>query len=372
MQSFLGIDIAKRKFDAVLLVGTGTHAARMALEAGNLWTGARTRIETALRADLGLVDADRADQRPTVTGAAAAIYNLTPRELYRRYYGGTGATSRVETEIGGCLRAEYDLSPEWIGHLDLRRAIRLPELTELYYGNSGTAALAQVGNPALDPEKHHRAETGLTAKSNGYGGYGRTGRPGTIRLTAGIFADRIHDFISIDHARGQSGVAASDGGLVYRNVEAAIGGIDGEFQANLAEYLSARLHLTGQRGRNLTDGRPLYQVPPLEANLFLDVFGRETGWNLGTRIRLVASKMAVDDSSKTGSGQDTGGPAGGFATADLYAGYVLGDRLGLSAGVENIFDKLYREHLATFPQTPATTVQNAPGRTAFIRAMLAF
>lgn len=347
------------------------HANRMAVEAGNTWAWPATRMEVALRADLATADAGRADQRPTVTGPAAATFNATPRELYRRYYGG-GDTSHADAQLGGRLRVSHDLADGLDGFIDLSRAARLPELSELYYGNSGAGDLIQVGNPALKAEKHHRVESGVTMKSSEYVGYGRAGRPGTFRVDFNAFANHIQDFITIDRARGQHGVTASDNGIVYRNVEAGIGGVSGDLQANLMDHVSARMTISGQRGRNFTDNRSLYQVAPLEANLFLDAFGTDIGWNLGIRQRLVAGKRSVDDSTLTGSGQDKGGPAGAFATTDIYGGYVLHNSLTLSAGVENLFDKLYREHLSAVPNSPITTILNAPGRTFFLRGMMAF
>ncbi|MBF0417166.1 MAG: TonB-dependent receptor [Magnetococcales bacterium] len=348
------------------------HAEQVAIEAGHGWHLTRARIEAAIRADLRQTDIEQADIRPNVPGVARAIYNITPRELYRKYYGFTGDTDQSAHEIGARARLEYDLAPENMVFFDLRRTIRLPELPELYYANTGTSALAQIGNPELEAEKHHKVEIGVKQLRHGFTRYGRGGTPGSSRVEVSGFADHIQDFIILDHARGQSGTIANDGSLIYRNADAVLSGMTAEMHYNALEWLALRVHLIGQHGRDLTDRRPLYQVAPVEANLFVDLFGSETPWNSGVHLRWVGAKRDTDSQAATGTGQDRNGPRGSFVTTDLYGGYQPSRNLGFSMEIANLFNRSYQEFIAEAPQTPTTTHPEAPGRTVLLRLIASF
>jgi iron complex outermembrane receptor protein len=348
----------------------GVEVLRASTWAEHSRTLGDTKLEGGLRYDAISMSAADVHRR----GTSVAAFNDSPQQLYDRYYGANRDNDSLDHNISGRLRAEQTLAPDAIGFADLSRMVRSPDHTERYNGNGGPPALVEVGNPELVPEKHYKAELGSRVSGGAYKGYGRASAPGAWQAQGSVWHDHVEDFVSIDMARGQSGVLATTGGQVYRNVDAAISGLSADMQTTLTDHLAVRLNLTGQRGRNLTDGRPLHQIPPLEALLFLDTFGGDDdlGWNLGSRLRMVAAKRAVDSDPATGSGMDTAGPAGGFATLDLYGGISIGTGIALTAGVDNVFDKLYREHLKATPNNSTGIMPNAPGRTFVMRALVTF
>lgn len=349
----------------------GVELMRASTWAEHTRTFGDTKVEAGLRYDLISMTAAEVHDRPQTP---VGLFNLSPQQLYDRTYGQGTDNDALDHNVSGRLRGEQVLAPDAVGFLDLSRMVRSPDHTERYNGNGGPPALFEVGNPGLVPEKHYKAQLGTSVLGGGYKGYGRASAAGAWRVEGSAWHDHVDDFVTIDMARGQQGVVAAAGGQVYRNVDAAVTGLSADFQVNLAEHLAVRLNVTGQRGRNLTDGRPLYQMPPLEALLFVDAFGgdQDLGWNVGSRLRAVAPKRAVDAENATGAGMDTAGPAGGFATLDLYAGLNLGDSVALTVGVDNVFDKLYREHLKATPHTSTGVMPNAPGRTLVMRAMVSF
>lgn len=348
---------------------------KMGLAASHRTAVAEARLEGGLRYDLVSSSAEDAHERGQATGALASFYNLSPQQLWDQTYNRQGADNdRVEHNLSGRLRAEHPVAGA-TGFVDLSRMVRSADNGERYYALSGpVAALYQVGNPDIEPEKHHKVEVGAWSEGGGYKGYGLGSRAGAWKLSASLAQDWVEDFIAADRARNQQGVLVSNGGVVYRNVDVSLQTVTAEAHGNVSDSLGLRLNVTGARGRDVTDHRPLYQVAPLEANAFLDMFAGDAdlGWNLGLHSRLVAAKKAVDDSTSTGSGQDTGGPAGAFALFNAYGTLRLGRQAAITAGVDNIFDKLYREHLMGEPQSPTTTVVNAPGRTVYVRGVLAF
>lgn len=334
-----------------------------------------TKLEGGLRYDAISMSATDLHAR----GSSIGIFNDSAQELYDRYYGANRDNDSLDHNISARLRGEQTLARGAMGFVDLSRMVRSPDHTERYNGNGGPSAMTEVGDPELVPEKHYKTQLGGRVHGGGYKGYGRASGAGAWQVEGSVWHDYVNDFVSIDTARGQDGILVSTGGQVYRNVDASISAVSADLQTILTDNLAVRLNLTGQRGRNLTDSRPLYQMPPLEALLFVDSFGDASalgwdglGWNVGSRLRMVAGKRAVDSDTRTGSGMDTAGPAGGFATLDLYGGISLGDSLALTLGVDNVFDKLYREHLKATPHTSTGVMPNAPGRTFVMRALLTF
>jgi len=254
--------------------------------------------------------------------------------------------------------------------------VRLPEVGERFYANGGPASMTQVGDPGLNPEAHHRIEFGGEQAFGGWKGHlTPDARAGSARLTAAGWYDRVTDFISADHARGQPGILKSDLAIVYRNVDAYLTGVTVAGWWQVAETVGARARLAWTEGGNLTDQRPLYQVPPVEGDVVVE--HRRPLWDAGTgsvgvRLGFAGTQNRVDPSSQTGSGEDTGGRTPGFAVLDVYSGLVIDGRLGLSAGVANLLDKRYHTYLNPYPQSPTTLPQRAPGRSLFVMASLVF
>lgn len=331
----------------------------------------QTKVEAGLRYDLVGMSAEGVHQQPRTP---VSLYNYSPQQLYDRYYGPGRDNDSLDHNISGRLRAEQSVAAGILAFADVSRLVRSPDYGERYLGNTGPTALLEVGNPELRPEQHHRLTLGGNAVGGGFRKYGQGSAAGAWRVEASGWHDRIDDFVTIDTARLQPGVLRNDRALIYRNVDASISGVSADVQSVVADHFAVRLNLTGQRGRNRTDGRPLHQVAPFEANLFLDTFGGDAdlGWNAGTRLRAVASRRSVDGDLNTGNGQDTAGPAGGFATLDVYGGLRFGDDVAVTAGIDNVFDKLYREHIKATPQTSQGIMPNAPGRTLILRALVSF
>ena len=63
----------------------------------------------------------------------------------------------------------------------------------------------------------------------------------------------------------------------------------------------------------------------------------------------------------------------GFSVLDLYAGAQLYDRVSMTAGIDNVFDKRYAvHHVVPLTGTGAAKGVDAPGRTFFVRATASF
>jgi iron complex outermembrane recepter protein len=160
---------------------------------------------------------------------------------------------------------------------------------------------------------------------------------------------------------------------VSRNVDATTFGAEGDLAYRLAPGWTLTGTLAWTRGENDTDDTALGQIPPLEARLGLA--WERAGWSAGALLRAVASQDRVALNQGNVVGQDIG-PSDGFTVFSLNGGYRFSESLSLTAGVDNVFDTAYAEHISRAGAMVAgyeqTTRVNEPGRTAWMNLTARF
>ena len=95
-------------------------------------------------------------------------------------------------------------------------------------------------------------------------------------------------------------------------------------------------------GKNSSDDEALPQMPPLESRFGLNWHQGDV--SVGALWRLVAAQHRTDEGKGNVSGKDFGDSAG-FGTLSFNGAYDVSESVTLSAGVDNVFDKTYAEHL---------------------------
>lgn len=305
------------------------------------------RLVAGLRYDRVRADASRADVKPDM--------GLSPNALYAIYYNGAQAQERNEDNVGGLLRLEHDLAGG-LGTLyaGLSRSVRTADATERFLASNASSPDGRwVGNPLLEPEKHHQVELGL-----------RVGR-GPWGVEASIFYNDVSDYILRDrfHVTGNNAT-------VYRNVDATLIGGEATLAYRWSTAWSGRLGIAYVEATNDTDDRPIAQIPPLEGLASLDYSAAE--WDAGARLRAAAKQTRVDTDPSVGSGLDTGEtPA--WAVLDLYGSYRVDDTFRIDLGIDNVFDRDYAQHLNRANSFDPTQVQvDEPGRSAWLKLSAEF
>lgn len=279
--------------------------------------------------------------------------NLTPRELYQAYYGHV-ASDWSHDDAGALLRYEHSLRPGVTLFTGVSRSVRPADATERFLASNGSPASQRwVGNPGLDAERHHQIDLGVSTLSE------------ERQVSALVFFDRADDFILRDRARGQEGILRADLASIYRNVDAELFGFELDVWQRLSDHLSLVGNASWVHAENTEDGRPLHQIPPLQGRLRADF---ERGpWGASATLRYALEQTRVDDDPATGSGLDAG-ETPGYAVFDLLGTYSLKQGLELQAGVENLFDKLYANHLNESNLFDPEQVRiNEPGRTFWLK-----
>ena len=86
---------------------------------------------------------------------------------------------------------------------------------------------------------------------------------------------------------------------------------------------------------------------------------------------MVAAQDRISNSQGNIVGRDLG-PSAGFAVFSVNSGYRFNDHLQLTAGIDNLFDRAYSEHLNLagsadfgFPADPVRI--NEPGRSLWMK-----
>ncbi|HMA11997.1 MAG TPA: TonB-dependent copper receptor [Steroidobacteraceae bacterium] len=298
--------------------------------------GERTRVIAGARAD-------RWQARDERTVVSTGMMGTAPNP--------TAGIERKRTLLGGFGRVEHDLPGAGttlyagVGHVE-----RFPDYWELV--STARESTTSLSAFLTKPERTTQLDIGLVH------------RAGPLQLSVSGFASRIDDYILIqsDFRKGMRLASVS------RNVDAGTLGAEADAQLAVGSNLKLTGTLAYTRGHNVTDGGALAQMPPLELRFGAD-YGRGN-WRTGLLLRHVAAQDRVALNQGNVVGQDIGASPG-FTVVSINAAVELPRGVLLTAGIDNLLDRNYAEHLsrggAMLSGYTQTTRVNEPGRTAWLK-----
>ena len=262
--------------------------------------------------------------------------------------------TRADTLPSGFVRYEHDLadSPTTV-YAGVGHTQRFPDYWELFSPTSGPAGSVNAFD-AIKPEKTTQLDLGLQYKTE------------KVEAWASVYAGEIRDYILFDYAKGSSQA---------QNINARVMG--GELGAayQLTSHWKADATLAYAWGKNTSDGKALPQMPPLDTRLGLTY--SEDDWSAGALWRVVARQDRIDRNAGNVVGKDYDKSAG-FGVFSLNGAYRLNKNLKVSAGVDNLLDKNYSEHLNMagnagygYPANDPRAI-NEPGRTLWTKVDVSF
>lgn len=271
-------------------------------------------------------------------------------------YHGTRATSESDSLGGGSLRLRWRATPALELSLGAGSAARVPEPQERWFSLRRMGS-DWVGNPRLAPSRNTALDLGASFRARG------------LQLSANLFAGSVADSIVLADVSRKNVVPGvmNTTARTCENVDARLAG--GEAGAALA--LTSRLFISGSVSyvRGTQDARPeagilstrVAEMPPLSGRAALR-------WDDGRFFGEVEGVFAAAQERVDTDLNEATTP--GWGIANLRAGATLG-RFGVSVGVENLFGRLYSEHLS-YQRDPFRSGVRVPepGRSAF--ANLAF
>ena len=262
--------------------------------------------------------------------------------------GTTVAANRTSTLPTGFARYERELGVApatfyaGLGHVE-----RFPDYWELF-GRKVDPSL--VSFKALEPEKTTQLDMGLQYRDK------------DMSAWVSGYLGMVDDFILIRYPATHMGTGSA------ANVQVRIAGGEAGVTYGLTDTWKADATLAYTWGENRTEQRPLPQQPPLDLRLGL-TYDRHD-WSVGALWRLASAQTRVAKGEGNIVGQDLG-PSAGFGVFSVNGGFRMGPDLTLTAGVDNLFNKTYAEHINAAPPALAgyitTTRVNEPGRTIWMK-----
>lgn len=315
----------------------------------------QNRLVIGGRYDYVNVDYGRANEQAPAAG------NRTPNDIYQQFYGIT-ASSRTEHNFGGLVRFEHDYSPNTMIYTGLSRSVRTADATERGLANfmGAGGATSWVGNPDIDPEKHHQLDIGFD-----------TNRP-AWRFGGSAYANIAQDYILRDSARSQPGILVNfPNADIYRNIDAFLSGFELHGSWDIRPEWQLFGDATYTYGDDINSGEALAQIPPLQGKLGVNWQALEH-LKLGATMRWAAEQNRVDTDSTTGSGRDAD-KTNGYAVFDIKGTLTRFEPASLNFGVTNLFDTSYANHLNRSNISDPTEVQvEEPGRSFYIQVNIPF
>jgi iron complex outermembrane receptor protein len=280
------------------------------------------RLRVGGRFDYVSSDARAADD-PSLEGR-------TVRENYVFYYGPEAADVMQNEPLGsGNVLFEWRPRVDLIAHAGGGVSSRAAGVTERFFAFAPAPGGFQVGNPTLRPEIKVEVEGGVDWQNT------------WVAVSAGLFYFRFHDYIypfTIDR-RDVNGDGLEDDVRGFRNVDARLYGGEGAVVFKPLAALSLPLTIAYVRGRNTSDDTNLPRIPPLEGTAAARVdLGRQVPWWVEFGGRFATRQTKIDNDFPESE-------TPGFAVFHLRGGCEVFRRLRIEAGVENLFDQEYTEHL---------------------------
>lgn len=271
------------------------------------------------------------------------------------------------TSIDAALRLWADMG-DLTPRLTLARKTRAPSLVERFswLPTEASGGLADgniyIGAPDIRIEKAWVAEVGLD-----WSGDGTYARPV-------LFYRLIDDFIQgvpfdatpgildtpVEMVSAASGDATP---LRFANVDARIYGADIAFGTRLAGLLRVDGVVSYVRGKRRDVADNLYRFAP--ANGRLAVAYDADRWSLAVEGQIVARQRKVSQANSEA-------PSKGYTLVNITGHWIMRDGLRVDAGIENVFDRYYLDHLSGYNRISGSDVAvgsrlPGAGRSAFIR-----
>ncbi|TWT82308.1 Vitamin B12 transporter BtuB [Planctomycetes bacterium CA13] len=242
------------------------------------------------------------------------------------------------------LTNDIELTDIWRTRVGFGYAERLPDLTDRYSDGLFLSTIQSgfsriIGTPDLKKERNWQIDARLDAEYD------------FVRGRFSAFHAWIHDYITYAANPIEDPLGARL--LKTLNTDyATLAGFEAYGEADLLKGFQVFSSLAYLDGRDREINQPLSGISPLEGRLGMrwidaspeNAYGLEWGWRivdnqdrLGTLRPVPASGSDVPIELET--------PTPGFATSYLRGYLRPTDNVNITAGVENLFDRNYYEHL---------------------------
>lgn len=228
------------------------------------------------------------------------------------------------------LLARYAAGPGSDYEFGVARKTRSPSLIERYLWTNSNASAGQadgrqyIGNLDLEPEVSHQVSLGANWHGDDW------------HVAPSLFYNRVSDYI-----QGMPTARTDMNGLPvlqYTNIgRADLYGLDGAWHYALSEAWRLRGTVSYVRGENKDNGDNLYRIAPLRGDVATD-------YRTGRWVHTAELRGAARQDKVAAYNDET--PTPGYGVTSLRTAFQVNKATSLHAGVENVFDKYYVDHLS--------------------------
>lgn len=299
------------------------------------------RLKLILGGRFDLISINNSETKNPVSEINDGVVNNTPSNQIVIWRAGKAQNTSYNYNIGML----YSLTANSSISFNAARSFRSPSLEERYqYIDQGS--VLRIGDPQLKPEKGYFFDLGLRTNNS------------TLKTRTSIFYNYLNDLVT-----EIPGIYEGRNAFIKTNIgKASLYGFELESDYSFSPSLNLYGSVSFVRGRNLKDNYDLPQIPPLNgvSGLKLDL------WNI-LEAEFSAAFFLRQDKIAPGELQTPGyiNFNMNFSSSPVRIGAV---NLRVTGGVENIFNKEYRNHLST----NRGFITSEPGRNLFIKTNISW
>ncbi|MDF3130372.1 TonB-dependent receptor [Kiritimatiellaeota bacterium B1221] len=283
-------------------------------------------LRAGARLDQIQSDAGKAD---AVIVPGPGIGKTTVNDAWQTVGGSTRSDpAQEDTLVSANLILSRNLSDNWLAQIGLSRTEAGPNLTQRYLSFGPVPGGYGIGTPTLDPETKYEIE--LRSE----------GQIGSHRLGFAAFVSRMDDYllpttVAMMDVNGDGNIDRIKGTV---NQDAEMWGLEASLHMQIGQGLSLPMNFSWVRGQT-TAGDDLPEIPPMEFDAALRWEGSQESHPYGEFGMRFAYKQDHIDSA---FGEDE---TPSFAVLHLRGGMEVLPGWIIEAGIENLLDREYHEHL---------------------------
>ncbi|MDY6934322.1 MAG: TonB-dependent receptor [Spirochaetota bacterium] len=305
----IGIDYYMRNWNTETTLPTGTQNSIPNVDISNV--GTFIEYTQPIR-KIALIIGARFNQTKS-----EAHNDRTP--LYTQYHENA---SREETDSygDGNIQVTYKMTKRIELFSGLGHATRVPDPVERYFALEKPMTNPNwVGNPKLDNVKNREVDFGIKFIED------------LFFCKAVVFYSDVKDYITIFNITGVNKNAKS-----YRNIDATLYGGELSSTIYLPFHLDLQWGLSYSLGRDDTYEKPLFETPPITSRIALR-------WEMDDYFTEIESLISDDQDRIDSDLNEEKTPGWSIFNIKIGMKYRM---FNLFAGIQNIFDRQYYEHLS--------------------------
>ena len=322
-----GLEVFRRNWDVMHTMRTpsGYMDQNSIPNVGTFVAGAYANYRKVLAGALRLQAGGRLD-----TARSEPRSSMLDSDLFWAFKGAT-PRPRTDTNPAGYVQLAYALGKRFEVFGGAGHTVRLPDPQERYF-NLRRMGTDWVGNPDLEPTRNTEVDLGIN-----YSG-------GRFQLRPTVFYSRLTDFITVHNQPRINSVPGvmNTNARAFENVDAKLYGGELSYSFRIARsllFLGGTSYSVGTKKAKpeaMIFSTDLAEIPPLKTRAVL---------RYGTKVFFAEMEgVAVNAQSRVDTAlQELRTP--GYATM----GFKIGARttkLNLAAGLDNMFNRFYYEHLS--------------------------